>query len=134
MIDFSKLLPPYTPKVWKIIFYCVIGLTLLGLILFGIDRCSTWNQNRKLNNAKQEVNVALQELANAKAAVDPHAESAAIEKLKEATNTAIEATTATDEAKAETNAALANYKAARNANRPTGTTEAELLKAIEDLP
>lgn len=125
----EKLLPPYSPKVWKII----IGIIVLAIVLFAADRISTWNSKRKLNNAKQEVNVALQELANAKAAVDPHAESAAIEKLKEATNTALTASGATDEAKAETNAALANYKAARNANRPTGTTETELLKAMEGL-
>lgn len=133
MIDFTKLLPPYTPKVWKILVYCVMGLVLLGIILFGVHSCNDWWAKRQINKAKQDVNIALQELANAKAAVDPHAESAAIEKLKEATNTALAASAATDEAKAETNAALANYKAARNANRPTGTTEADLLKAMEGL-
>lgn len=111
----------------------VIAVVALGVVLFAADRISTWNSKRKLNNAKQEVNVALQELANAKAAVNPYAEAAAVEKLKEATNTALAASTATDEVKAETNAALANYKAVRNANKPVGTSEAELLKAMEGL-
>lgn len=132
-MTFKDLLPPYSAKVWKIGIYCAVGIVLLGIVLFGIDRCSTWNQKRKLNNALNEANVAMQELANAKAAVNPYAEAAAIEKLKEATNTAIEASAATNAAKAQTNAALANYKAAINANRPVGTTEAELLEKMRGL-
>jgi N-methylhydantoinase B/oxoprolinase/acetone carboxylase alpha subunit len=117
----------------RILVIAALALVVLAIVLFGADKFSAWNAKRKLNNAKAEVNVALKELANAKAVVDPHAEAAALEKLKEAANTAIASSVATDEAKAETNVALTSYKLAKNANVPTGTTEAALLKAMEGL-
>lgn len=122
-------------KQWKAIIYGAIGLVLLGIILFTFDRCGSYWSSRDIKKAKENVNIAMNAVNAAKGTVanDRVDEAVALEQLKEATNDVVNASTATDEAKAEAQQALANYVAQKASNRPTGTTEEDLRKKLEAL-
>lgn len=123
-------------KQWKIVGYCLIGLLLLGAVLFTMDKCGGYFSSRDIDKAKANLNAALANVNAAKDVVvnDRIDEAVVLEQVKQAANDVITASNATDQAKAEANAAVANYIAAKNANRPTGTTEADLdakMRALE---
>lgn len=130
-----NIFPPYSAKVWRAIVYVAIGLLLLAVVLFVFDKCGSYWSSRDIKKAQENVNIAMNAVNAAKGTVsnDRVAEAVALEQLKEATNDVVNASTATDEAKAEANAALANYIAQKASNKPTGTTEADLQKKLEAL-
>jgi hypothetical protein len=76
----------------------------------------------------QDVNAAKQTVDG-----DRVEEAVAIEKVKQATNQALQASDATEAAKQAVNEALVKYQAAVNANRPTGTTQADLEAKLREL-
>lgn len=110
-------------------------LVVIGIVLFSIAKFDTWRANRSLRQAKANVNVAMQNVNAAKAVVSNDAvnEAVAVEQFKDAVNTAVALSNATDQAKEETKQAAANYAAAVNANRPLGTTEDDLDKKLRAL-
>ena len=130
-----NLLPPYSTTVWKAIGVSIGLMFLIGAVLFGIDRCSAWNSNRKIEKARQAVNAALSNLANAQTnlAVDKAEEARRVEDVKIATNQLIEASNATDRARAETNQALSNLASAVNANLPVNTTSEDIQRRLDEL-
>ncbi len=130
-----NILPPYSPTVWKAIGTCVAGLFLIAGILFLAKSCGDWRSNRDINKARANVNAALAAVNKGKEVVgnDRVDEAVALDHVKQAANDVITASNAADVAKTEANAAVANFIAAKNANLPTGTTEADLdakLKAL----
>ncbi len=108
---------------------------LIGAVLFTFDKCSTWNSNRKIENARKDVSAALSNLANAQAnlTTDRIEEARRVEDVKVATNTLLEAQNASEEARTQTNATLANLSNAINANRPVGTTAEDLERRLNEL-
>lgn len=128
-------LPPYSRNAWKIIAGCVIGLVALGAILWAVSGIKTAYQNRQITKARQGVNVAAKELKDAQGAVNADRTDVAIktEILKEKVQNAVDAISATDEQKAVVNQATANLANAVAANRPVGTTPAEIEKMLDDL-
>lgn len=130
-----SILPPYSPKAWKVIIYTAIGLVVLGIVLFAFDRCGSYWTGRDINKAKGNVANALNAVNAQKDVVagDKVAEAVAVEKVAEAAKDVIEASTATAEAKQEATDALNAYKQAKNANLPVGTTEQNLLDKLNKL-
>lgn len=113
----------------------ILGLAVIGAVLFAASSISNWRSSRDVNKARANVNAALANVNAAKGVVanDRAGEAVAIEQVKQAANDVITASTATDEAKAEANAAVANYEAAKKAGVPTGTTEEDLRRKLEAL-
>ncbi len=126
---------PPTAQGWKAIAGVVVLIAIIVLILFTMDKCGGYWSNRNIDKLKANVNAALADVNNAKGTVsnDKVDEAVALEKVKQAANDVITASNATDQAKTEANQAVANYIAAKNANRPTGTTEAQLDEALRKL-
>lgn len=127
--------PPYSTTVWKIIGGCFAGLLLIGAVLFLAKSCGDWRSNRDISKARANVNAALVAVNAAKEVVgnDRVDEAVALDHVKQAANDVITTSNATDQAKTEANAAVANFIAAKNANLPTGTTEADLDSKLRAL-
>lgn len=134
-MTFSDLLPPYTPRVWKAIGIAIGLLILLAAVLFVSDRITGWWSTRTIDRAKGNVANALNAVNGAKEVVanDRIDEAVAVENVKRAVQDVVNASNASDAAKTATNAALANYEAAKKANKPVGTTEQELLDKLNEL-
>lgn len=111
------------------------GLIVLGLVLFGIDRCSTWRTNRDIEARKANVNAALANIANVEAniAFDKGRQEEQKAAVNAATQDYLMAVNATDEARSEVNAALANVEKAKNANQANVSIREleEKLKRLE---
>lgn len=137
MVIFNNLLPPYSPKVWKAIGLCLIGLVIIAILLFASDRISNWWNSRGIDKAKANVNAAL-EAVNAQRSVvatDRVDEALALQNVNVAVKGVIEASNATDAAKQAANEALAKYENAHRANVPVGTSEEilrEKLRALDE--
>lgn len=130
-----NLLPPYSTKVWKIIGYAVLGLIVLGLVLFTMDRCSSGRDDKKVREHFANINALTANIQKMESGVIPATkEEIAAEKMAAnvETKALVEAVGGTEEAKAETNAALANLANAKNANT-TNSSVADLEKALEKL-
>lgn len=129
------MMPAFSAQTWKVAGVCLGLLVLLGAVLFGIHSCGTYLDNRGVSKARANVNAALQQVNAQKAVIanDRVDEAVAIDHVKQAANDVITASNATDQAKAEANAAVANYVQAKQANVPTGTTEADLQRKLEAL-
>lgn len=130
-----SLLPPYTPKVWRIIGICAGALFVLGLVLFTMDKCSSYFTNRDIEKRKANVNAILsniQAIETGKIAATKEELAAEKAKAELETEDLLEAANATDAARAETNAALTNLNAARNANT-TNSSVKDLEDALRRL-
>lgn len=110
-------------------------LILLGAVLFLLAKCDNYLIGRDIKKARENVNVALQQVNAAKGTVanDRVDEAVALHNVNAAVQDVITASNATDQAKAEANAAAANYIAAKKAGIPTGTTEADLDAKLRAL-
>lgn len=110
-------------------------LLVVGFVLFNIDRLERWTGTRAIDHAKTNVNIALADVNAGKAVVanDRVNEAVAVEQVKQAANDVITASNATDDAKAAAKQAVANYVAAKQANVPTGTTEEDLQRKLDEL-
>lgn len=119
----------------RIVLYCVLGLVVLGGVLFGIDRCSNWRTNRQIDKARANLNAATQELKQAHANLesDKIDEAVKIEKVKEAGNNVANAIQTTEAGKVEIQKATANLANVIAANKPSGVNEMDLQKRLDDL-
>jgi len=120
---------------WKQMLYALGGLILLGGVLFGIQKCGDWRAGRKIDKLKANISIATKELANVQANIDADKidEAKKLEDVKLATNSYIDATSATDAGKKELKQALQNVNSAVAANRPIGTTASDLNRRIAEL-
>lgn len=130
-----SLAPPYKPSTWKAIIVSAVLLAVIGVTLLFSDRCGTYFGDRSIRKGLENVNAAMANVNAAKAVVgnDRVDEGVVVEQVTQAVSDVIAASNATDQAKTEANAALANYRASVNANRPTGTTQADLEKKLAAL-
>lgn len=129
-----SLLPPYTTRTWKIIGACVAGIALLGVVLWGIDAFGNWRFDRGVAKDKAEIKQGLANIASKESTIANLQTEVAVEKerVRQQTVEHLENINATEQVKAETNAALANLDAAKNANT-TNSSVSDLEKALEKL-
>jgi len=110
-------------------------LVLIGLSLWGYQGVQNWRFNSKQEKLQGNINAALQDAANVKqqaANLDVkrvEAQANVNAAVKEYQN----AVFGLDDAKRETNQALANYQKAVNANGNINATADDVLKAIDKL-
>lgn len=138
-MDFAKLMPPYSPNVWKAIGVSVGLIVVIGAVLLFAQECGANRAARQREALAANVKIAMQELANVKAESNATTqenkivEAVALEKVKVAANAYVEATNATDAGKTQINAALANLANQVNANRPTNTTQSDIERRLNEL-
>lgn len=127
-----NILPPYTPKVWKTLAIAVGLLIVIGLVLFTVQQCGNWREQREIDKARANVNAALSNLSNAQAnKVQAEKDLAIAEQIaKDAAQDVVKASEASEEAKKVTNQALANITVAQGVN--TQNTNVQTLKDILD--
>lgn len=113
----------------------VIGLVILGAVLFGASKVSNWWGNRQIDKARANVNAALVELKQAEAnkAADETAVAVAVEKVKQAAEDVVIASNTAEKGREEINAATQNLANVAAANRPTGTVASDLEKKLDQL-
>ena len=129
-----NLLPPYKPQTWKAIGIAVGLLAVLGFVLFAFDRCGSYFDNRDIEKRKAKIANTVAQIETKEAVIANLQTEIAVEKeqAKRDTLELLENVNATNEAKAETDKALANLDAARNANT-TNSSLKELTDALDKL-
>ncbi len=122
-------------KYKRVLIYSLLGLILFAGVLFAMDRYENWRRNAQINKARQDVNVAMQDLANVKSNVnaDKDKASQAVANLQMATNTYLDSVNAATDARNATNQALSNLSLATNANLPANTTADDLKRQLDGL-
>jgi len=125
-----------TPKGIKAMLYCFCGLVILGLSLYIVAQVSDWWQGREIDKLKSNVNVALDNLKTAQNTIveAKKEEAVALQAVNNAVQDYTMKTNATDGAKAETNRALQNMASAINANRNVSITANDLEKRLNEIP
>lgn len=122
-------------KTWRIVGISALGLVLIGVVLFGIDRCGTWKANRSIEKDKQKIANTVAEISNISNQIS-NLELQKAEKqgeLNRDVETLANNVYGRDEAKAETNAALANYQRAVRANVNANATAKQIEEALKKL-
>lgn len=119
----------------RYVVYGVLALFLIGGVLYLFEAGGNWNNSRKIDKLKANVNAAVDKLAEsqanvAKAKLD---EAVQLDRVKKDTEALVVATNATDAAKKETNRALDNLNSAVNANRSVDVTGDNLKRQIKEL-
>lgn len=125
---------PLSERAWKVIIGCIVGLVLIGAVLFVSDRVTGWWSARKIDKLKANINGTLTNIATAEKQIANLREKQAAE-LAEA-NVAVkefnDEVGASEAARIEANKALEAVNAARNSNQ-VGVTVDELNKKLEAL-
>lgn len=131
----SSLLPPYSPNVWRAIFTVGALIVLLVIVLFTVDRCSTYRDNKKVNEHKANIaNIAANIKKMETGVIPATKEEIAAQKAAANVETGLllDAVGATDEAREATNAALANLEAAKGKDT-TNSSVKDLEDALRRL-
>lgn len=134
-LDFSKLAPPYSPRVWKILGGLAAGVLLLVLILFAVDKVSNWRTNRDINKQKQKIANTVTEIGTIKDQISSLEQQKAEKQgeLQRDVETLANQTYGLEDAKKETNAALANYNRALQTNSNVNATAEDLQRLVDKL-
>ncbi len=130
-----NLAPPYSPRVWKILGGLAAGVLLLVLILFAADKVSNWRTNRDINKQKQKIANTVTEIGTIKDQIS-NLEQQKAEKqgeLQRDVETLANQTYGLEDAKKETNAALANYNRALQTNSNVNATAEDLQRLVDKL-
>jgi hypothetical protein len=129
------LLPPYSPKVWKIIAACAGAIVLLALILFASSRISNYWTDRGIRKDKEKIANTVAEISNVKGQISElqQKEAELRGELGRDVETLQNNVYGHETAKGETNKALANYNAAVRSNSNVNATAEDLLKALERI-
>ncbi len=119
----------------RIIGYCVGGLLLLLLVLFGVQQCGNWRTDRGLAKDKAKIANTVAEISNVDAQIGELQEKKA--ELQGELNRDVEdmqnKVFGLDETKKEVNAAKANFNAAIANNSNVDATKEDFLKVLEKL-
>lgn len=134
-MNLSRILPPYTPLVWKAIGVSVGLLIVLGAALFTMQQCGTWRGQRSVAKDKAKIANTISEISNIQTQI-ANLEQQKAEKTGELKVHAEELANSIygrEEAKIQTGAAIANYQAAVNAKLPTDATAQQIEDALNKL-
>ena len=116
-----------TFKYWRVVGSLTAFLVLIGLVLFTVDRCGTWRTDRKNEQLKENVNIALSNVAAREKVIANLKEQQAVEvfAVNNATREYLDAQNLTDETRREVNKALANLANAAKSNGNISVRELE---------
>jgi len=118
----------------RILVYCVIGLVVLGAVLFAFDRFTDWRVDRDTERRKANINAHLANAQTIEKGIANLNERLAAE--KEAANIEtqgyLDKVNASRDAREATNAALSNLANAKGVNT-ANSSAADLEKALENL-
>ena len=119
----------------RILLWAVLGLVVLGGLLFMADKVTGWRDRRAIEQKKAEINAAIGNLANAQNELqrDRIAEAVHKQDVINRTEKYLEAVNATDAARAETNRALENLNSAVSSGRNAGITADALEKRLNEI-
>lgn len=119
----------------RIVLWAILGVVVLGALLFAADRITGWRDQRDIDRKRQEINSALANLANAQDRLqrDRMDEAVAAQDVIRKTEDYVNAVNATDAARVETNRALQNLNSAVNAGRNAGITADALEKRLNEV-
>lgn len=119
-----------TPGKLKLVLVLAAIGGLVALVLFTVDYCGSWSTNRENEKRKANINAGMANIANKQSTIANLETEVAIEKerVRQETETHLTTVNATEQVKAETNAALSNLAAAKNAN----TTNSS-VRQLEDV-
>lgn len=119
----------------RYVVYGLLALFLIGVVLYLFEAGGNWNNSRKIDKLKANVNAAVDKLAESQANVAKAKQDEAVQldRVKKDTEALVVATNATDAAKQETNRALDNLNSAVNANRSVDVTGDNLKRQIKEL-
>lgn len=119
----------------RIVLWAVLGLVVLGALLFAADKVTGWRDRRAIEQKKQAINAAIGNLANAQNELqrDRIAEAVHKQDVINRTEKYLEAVNATDAARAETNRALENLNSAVSSGRNAGITADALEKRLNEI-
>jgi ABC-type Na+ efflux pump permease subunit len=114
----------FTHRITWIVIACIAGLILLWYVLTKAESCRFKSRQQA---AAENVNAKLKQIANqeTKIANDEVNKAVAAEQLKEAVKDSLDATNATNAARAETDRAVANIQKAKD--------DAQTNVAVKDL-
>lgn len=112
---------------WRVVGSLAAFLVLIGLMLLTIDRCGAWRTDRKNERLKENVNIALSNVAEREKVIANLKEQQAVEvfAVNTATREYIDAQNLTDETRREVNKALANLANAAKSNGNISVRELE---------
>jgi heme/copper-type cytochrome/quinol oxidase subunit 1 len=112
---------------WRIVGALAGILIVVGFVLFTVDACGDWSENRKREKLKANVNAALTNIATREKAIANLKERQAIEveAVNRHTREYIDAQNYTDSTRSEVNKALANMANAAKANGNVSVKELE---------
>lgn len=130
-----SMTPALSTKAWKRVGIAIVGLAVLGAVLFGIDRCGTWKANRDIAKDKQKIANTVAEIGNISNQIG-NLEQQKAEKqgeLNRDVETMANNIYGREDAKTETNRALANFNAALKANANVNATAEDIQRALEKL-
>lgn len=105
-----------TPKGVKAVIYVILGLVLLGAVLFAADRLSGWYRDRQIKRTRTELNAAVGNLQNAQVnlAKDQALDPVYKQDVADKTKAYLDAINATDAQRAVATQALSNLNAVTN--------------------
>lgn len=123
----SLIDPTFIEKHWRKIAVGVGLLVLIGLVLFGADKCSDYRFRSKQEKLKANVNTALANVAETQKVIANLKERQAVEveAVNRATKEYLDAANVTDATKQDTNKALANMANAAKSNGNVTVKELE---------
>lgn len=129
LIDWLKM-----PGKLKLVAVGIGIIVVIGFVLFTVDRCGTWIDNRDIAKQKAAINAKVANIEAKEAVIANLATEIAIEKqqVKDDTAVLLDNINATNEARVLTNQALANLDAARNANT-TNSSLKDFQKALDEV-
>lgn len=115
--------------------YIPAGLVLIAAVLFGLDRCGTWQANRGIQKDKEKIANTVSQIANIKTEIAnlQNQEAEKRGELARDVETLTNQVFGREEAKAEANKALANYNAALAANSNVNATAQDFTNILEKL-
>jgi hypothetical protein len=120
---------------WKITAIGVGLLVLIGFVAFAVDRCGTWSDNRSDRKTKEQIANTAKEIANISNTIS-NLELQKAEKQGELRRDMEQLQTDLkdrEDAKAETNAALANFQKAVSSNSNVNRTAEDLEEVLRRL-
>lgn len=122
----------FTSRIFWVIVAAIAGLLLLAYLFASVDSCRFQSRQDKL---KADVNSAVKEIGNINSQIANLNERKAEVKegIKRDTEELVQSIEGHEEAKKATNAALANYNAAVNANSNVDRSAQDILDALEKL-
>ncbi len=120
----------------KAVIYAVLGLAVLGTMLYAGTRFMAWRSTKAIDKLKANINAATTELVQVQANInaDERDQEVKLENVNKATTEYVTAINATETAKTETNRAITNLHTAVHNKHNVNITVSDLERKLKDIP